>query len=57
MQTGGGFAEAVMVEEIVQHVNNCVCPLACVAGLINNEVHLSGDSFAAHPKDGSLPRC
>ena len=53
-QTGGGFAETVMAEEI--HADNCVCPLACVAGLINNEVHLSGDGFAAHPKDGSLPR-
>ena len=57
MQTGGGFAEAVMAEKIVQHTDNCVRPLACVAGLINNEVHLSGDGFAAHPKDGSLPRC
>ena len=57
MQTGGRFTEAVMAEKIVQHADNCVCPLACVAGLINNEVHLSGDGFAAHPKDGGLPRC
>ena len=57
MQTDGGFAEAVMAKEIVQHADNCVRPLACVAGLINNKVHLSWDGFAAHPKDGSLPRC
>ena len=57
MQTDGGFAEAVMAKEIVQHADNCVRPLACVAGLINNKVHLSWDGFAAHPKDGGLPRC
>ena len=57
MQTDGGFAEAVMAKEIVQHADNCVRPLACVACLINNKVHLLWDGFAAHPKDGGLPRC
>ena len=57
MQTGGGFAKAVMAEKIVQHANNCVRSLACVAGLINNKDHLSGDGFTAHPIDGGLPRC
>ena len=57
MQTGGGFAEAVMAEKVVQHANNRVCPLSCVTGFINNEVHLPWDGFAAHPEDGGLPRC
>ena len=46
-----------MVEKKVQHANNCVRPLACITGLINNEVHLPRDGFTAHPKDGGLPRC
>ena len=53
MQTGGGFAEAVMTDEAVQHADNCVHPLVCVAGLISNRVHLSGGGFTAHPKDGA----
>ena len=57
MQTDGGFAKTVMAKEIVQHADNCVRPLACVAGLINNKVHLSWDGFAANPKDGGLRRC
>ena len=53
-QTGGGFAEAIMAEEKVQQTDTCVRPLACI---INNKVHLPLDGFAAHPKDGGLPRC
>ena len=55
MQTGGGFAEAIMAKKEVQHTDNCVRLLPCITGLINNEVHLSGDGFAADPKDGGLP--
>ena len=50
MQTGGGFAKAIMAEEIVQHADNCVRPLACVADLINNKVHLSGDGFVRYKR-------
>ena len=57
MQTGGGFAEAMMAEKEVQHTDNCVRPLARITGLINNEVHLPWDGFAAHPKEGGLSRC
>ena len=45
-----------MAEEKVQHTDNCVCPLACITGLINNEVHLARDGFTAHPKDSGLPK-
>ena len=27
MQTGGGFAKAMVAETIVQQTDNCVCPL------------------------------
>ena len=57
MQTGVGFAENIMAEKVVQHANNRVCPLSCVTGFINNEVHLPWDGFAAHSKDGGLRRC
>ena len=57
MQTGGGFAEAMMAEVIVQQTDNCVRSLARITGLINNEVHLARNSLAADPKDGGLPRC
>ena len=46
-----------MAKQKVQHTDNCVRPLACITGLINNEVHLVRDGFAAHPKDGGVPRC
>ena len=35
MQTGGGFAEAIMHKKDVQHTDNCVRPLPCITGLIN----------------------
>ena len=54
MQTGGGFAEAMMAEVIVQQTDNCV---RSFTGLINNEVHLARNSLAADSKDGGLPRC
>ena len=57
MQTGGGFAEAIMAEIKVQQADNCVRTLACITGLVNNKVHLPWDGFTAHPKDGGLPRC
>ena len=57
MQTGGGFAEAMMGEVIVQQTDNCVRSLARITGLINNEVHFAKNSLAADPKDGGLPRC
>ena len=57
MQTGGGCTEAIMAKKEVQHTDNCIRPLPCITGLINNEVHLSGDGFAADPKDSGLPRC
>ena len=44
MQTGSGFAEDMMVEK-VQHTDNCVRPLVCITGLINNEVHLLLDGY------------
>ena len=46
-----------MAEKKVQQADNCVGPLACITGLINNKVHLPRDGFTAHPKDGGLPRC
>ena len=49
MQTDGGFVEAIMPKKEVQHTGNCVRPLPCITGLINNEVHLSGNGFAADP--------
>ena len=57
MQTGGGLAEAIMAEKKVQQTDNCVRPLACITGLINNKVHLPWDGFTAHPKSGGLPWC
>ena len=57
VQTGGGLAEAIIAEEKVQPTDNCVCPLACLTGLINNKVHLPCAGFTAHPKDGGFPWC
>ena len=57
MQTDGTLAKAVMAEKEVQHADNCVRPLACVTGLVNDEVHLPWDCFTADPKDGRLPWC
>ena len=57
VQTSGGFTEAIMAEKEVQQTDNCVRPLACITGLIDEKVHLPWDDFAAHPKDGDLPWC
>ena len=57
MQTGDGFTETTMAEVIAEQTDNCVRSLACITGLINNEVHLGRNSLAADPKDCGLPRC
>ena len=57
MQTGDSFTKTMVAENKVQQADNCVRPLACITGFINNEVYLPRDGFTAHPKDGGLPRC
>ena len=57
VQTSDGLTEAIMAEKEVQQTDNCVRPLACITGFIDEKVHLPWDGFAAHPKDGDLPWC
>ena len=39
MQASTGLAQTVVAEE-VQHADNCVCTLACIACLVDNKVPL-----------------
>ena len=50
MQTGDGFAEAIIAEIKVQQADNCVRPLVCITGLVNNEVHLPWNGFTSTPQ-------
>ena len=57
MQSGSCLTEAMMAEEVVQHTDNCIRPLAHITGLINYKIDLAWNGFTADPKDGCLPRC
>ena len=55
MQSDGCLSQPIVVEEVIQHADNCVCPLANVRSLVNDEVDLSWDGLTTDPKQGSLP--
>ena len=55
MQTGGGFAEAMVAEKKSSKLTTVFAPLP--VSLASSITNLPWDGFTAHPKDGGLPRC
>ena len=45
------FSHSMVLQEVVEHADNCVGPFASVECLINKVVHLTGQPLIADPKD------
>ena len=56
MQVHIHLSQTVLVEEMMEHANNCVSSLPCIAGFINEVVDLPRDGFTTYPKDSTLAR-
>ena len=51
------FSQSMVLQEVVEHADDCVGPLASVEGLVNKIVHLTRQPLTADPKDGAFSWC
>ena len=50
------FSHAVVFKTVVEHTDNSVGPLPCVARFVRQIIDLPRDGFATYPKDSTFPR-
>lgn len=47
---------SMLLEEVIEHTDNCIGPLSRIAGYINEVVDLPKEGFTTYPKDSTLAR-
>ena len=50
------LSQTMLLEEVMEHADDRVGPLPCVAGFIYEVVYLPWKGFATYPKDSTLAR-
>ena len=50
------LSQAMVLEEMMEHADDGIGPLSCVARFIDEVVDLPGDGFTTYPKDSAFPR-
>ena len=56
MQVDMCLFQAMLLKEVMEQTDDCVGPLPCVTGFINEVVDLPRDSFTTYPKESALAR-